>query len=329
MQPIRRILVAVKTLQGKASPAVAKAAQLAQALGASVELFHAIATPLYVDAYSSTNGSLEDSERDIQQRCLTQLRAMAKRIQRRAIEVSVAAEWDFPGYEAVIRRANHIKADLIVADLHTGRHIAAGMLHLTDWELLRLSATPVLLVKTKAPYRQPAILAAVDPTHTRAKPAALDSEILSAASSITDSLHGTLHAMHAYIPAPPSIWPANAAGALSLPRLMAQTARKARHALDRALQSTEIPRSRRHLIDRHPIDAIEQTARQIHSSIVVMGAVSRSGLKGFFIGNTAERVLDSLACDVLVVKPANFKPRVARSLRGAKLLGAAPTPFPI
>lgn len=329
MHPIHRILVAVKTLQGKASPAVAKAAQLAQALGASVELFHAIATPLYVDAYSSPNGSLEESERDIQQRCLTQLRAMAKRIQRRAIEVSVAAEWDFPGYEAVIRRANQIKADLIVADLHAGRHIAAGMLHLTDWELLRLSATPVLLVKTKAPYRQPAILAALDPTHTRAKPAALDSEILSAASSITESLHGTLHAVHAYIPAPPSIWPANAAGALSLPRLMAQTARKARHVLDHALQSTEIPRSRRHLVDRHPIDAIEQTARQIHSSIVVMGAVSRSGLKDFFIGNTAERVLDSLACDVLVVKPANFKPRVARSLRGAKLLGAAPTPFPI
>jgi hypothetical protein len=114
-------------------------------------------------------------------------------MQRRAIEVSVAAEWDFPGYEAVIRRANQIKADLIVADLHADRHIAAGMLHLTDWELLRMSTTPVLLVKTKAQYRQPVILAAVDPTHTRAKPAALDSEISSVASSITDSLHGTLN----------------------------------------------------------------------------------------------------------------------------------------
>jgi universal stress protein E len=328
MQPIRRILVAVKNPQGKASPAVIKAAQLAQALGASVELFHAIVTPMYVDAYSYPDGGLEQTERDIQKRCLAQLGATAKRLRRRAIEVSVAAEWDFPGYEAVIRRANQIKTDLIVADLHAGSHIAAGVLHLTDWELLRLSATPVLLVKTKAQYRQPVILAAVDPTHTRAKPAALDNEILSLASSITDSLHGTLHAVHAYLPAPPSIWPVNAAGALSLPRLMAQTARKAKHVLDRALESAEIPRGRRHLIDRHPIDAIEQTARQIHSSIVVMGAVSRSGLKGFFIGNTAERVLDSLACDVLVVKPVNFKQRVARSQRGAKLLCAASTAFP-
>jgi universal stress protein E len=329
MQPIRRILVAVKNPQGKASPAVIKAAQLAQALGASLELFHAIVTPLYVDSYSLPNGSLADTERDIQQRCLVQLRATAKRLKRQAIEVSVAAEWDFPGYEAVIRRANRIKADLIVADLHAGSHVVAGILHLTDWELLRLSATPVLLVKTKARYRQPVILAAVDPTHTRAKPAALDSEILSVASSITDSLHGTLHAVHAYISAPPSVWPSNTAGALSLPRLMAQTARKARQVLDRALEATEIPRSRRHLIDRHPINAIEETSRRIRSSIVVMGAVSRSGLKGLFIGNTAERVLDSLACDVLVVKPASFKQRVARSLRGVKLLSAAPMAFPI
>jgi nucleotide-binding universal stress UspA family protein len=65
-----------------------------------------------------------------------------------------------------------------------------------------------------------------------------------------------------------------------------------------------------------------------HASIVVMGAISRSGLKGFFIGNTAERVLDSLNCDVLVVKPTNFKQRVARSLRGVKLLSPASTAFP-
>jgi universal stress protein E len=329
MQPIRRILVAVKNPQGKASPAVIKAGQLAQALGASLELFHAIVTPLYVDAYSRPNGSLADTERDIQQRCLAQLRAIAKRMQRQGMEVSVAAEWDFPGYEAIIRRASQIKADLIVADLHAGSHVVAGMLHLTDWELLRSSATPVLLVKTKTPYRQPVVLAAVDPTHMRSKPAALDDEILSAASSVTESLHGTLHAVHAYIPAPVSIWPANAASAASLPRSMAQTARKARLVLDRASESAEIPRSRRHLVGRHPADAIEQTARQTHASIVVMGAISRSGLKGFFIGNTAERVLDSLACDVLVVKPTNFKQRVARSLRGVKLLSPASTAFPV
>jgi nucleotide-binding universal stress UspA family protein len=36
-----------------------------------------------------------------------------------------------------------------------------------------------------------------------------------------------------------------------------------------------------------------------------MGAMSRSGLKRIFIGNTAEQVLDSLQSDVLIVKPPN------------------------
>jgi universal stress protein E len=37
-----------------------------------------------------------------------------------------------------------------------------------------------------------------------------------------------------------------------------------------------------------------------------MAAISRSGLRQLFIGNTAEAVLDNLNCDVLIVKPAQF-----------------------
>ena len=39
------------------------------------------------------------------------------------------------------------------------------------------------------------------------------------------------------------------------------------------------------------------------ASLIVMGALSRSGLKRRFIGNTAARVLDHLPCDVLVIPP--------------------------
>jgi Universal stress protein family len=53
---------------------------------------------------------------------------------------------------------------------------------------------------------------------------------------------------------------------------------------------------------------------------VVMGAVSRSGLKGLFIGNTAERILDELSCDILLVKPLKSRNRVSAS--GDKNCGA-------
>lgn len=65
--------------------------------------------------------------------------------------------------------------------------------------------------------------------------------------------------------------------------------------------------------------AIPQVARLTRSSMVVMGAISRSGLKAAFIGNTAERVLDDLPCDLLVVKPQRFTNRVPRTKRGVRI----------
>jgi len=63
---------------------------------------------------------------------------------------------------------------------------------------------------------------------------------------------------------------------------------------------------------------IDQVAREIHSSIVVMGALSRSGLKRFLIGNTAEGVLNYLPCDILIMKPQVFVTRVQAKARGIR-----------
>jgi universal stress protein E len=45
---------------------------------------------------------------------------------------------------------------------------------------------------------------------------------------------------------------------------------------------------------------------------MVMGVVSRSGLQRPFVGNTAEAVLDGVACDLLAIKPHGFKTSVPR-----------------
>jgi hypothetical protein len=56
MRPIRRILVAVKDPEARALPAIRKAAQLARACGAQLELFHALSKPWRKirDAHGST-----------------------------------------------------------------------------------------------------------------------------------------------------------------------------------------------------------------------------------------------------------------------------------
>lgn len=318
MNSIRHILVAVKDPTAKALPGVAKAAQLALALGADVTLFQSISVPIYLDGdISYLNQGLADAERCTREACLRDLETIAKALRHRGIKVSVSAQFDYPVYEAVIREAARVRADLIVAEQHRG-HRAAALLHLADWELLRLSPVAVLLVKQTGTYRRPVVLAALDPDHSYAKPARLDKEILGAGSLIAGALKGTLHAVHAYVPVPVVAFPYGAISEDAVQRVQASSAHVAGKKLERELKKTRLPKARRHLVGRHPADAISQVAEETHSSLVVMGAIARSGLKRLLIGNTAERVLDRLACDVLVVKPKRLIKHIPPRRRGAR-----------
>jgi universal stress protein E len=323
MRPIRRILVAVKDPTAKSLPAVTKGAQLARAFGAHLELFHSISTPLYIDPYPYVgNESFAQLERRMRSESVEQLESIAEKLRTGGLQVDVSATWDFPIYESVVRRANRDNSDLIVAERHAKPHIAPGLLQLTDWELLRTSTVPVLLVKTPTPYKKPVVLAAVDAAHTLAKPEALDREILSLADNISKALRGPLHAVNAYAPIATQPPMRRLLSDNAVKKLVTDTERAAKRQFQRVVQPAKIPDARCHLVARHPIDAIEQTARKTHSSIVVMGAVARSGVKRFFFGNTAEALLDSLDCDMLIVKPPEFAPRVQKRIRGVRFATA-------
>jgi universal stress protein E len=52
-----------------------------------------------------------------------------------------------------------------------------------------------------------------------------------------------------------------------------------------------------------PGDVIPAVARRERIDTIVMGTLARVGIPGLFIGNTAERTLDHVDCDILAVKP--------------------------
>lgn len=324
MPSIRRILVAVKDTSTKNHAAAIKGAQLARALGAKLELFHAIDEPVYVYALSPPDRAIKRQQERSRAQHVKALERIAAAIRRPGLKVSTTVEWDYPSYEAIIRRAQRTRADLIVAERHPKRHVAPGLLQIADWELLRLSPLPVLLVKSARPYAHPAVLAAVDPNHVYAKPARLDTEILDIGKTMAGGLRGALHVMHAYVPILADV----PKGSVSSEDVTADIERKALAracaAFERFVGSRSVPAKRRHLVEDRPMIAIPETARRTRSAIVVMGAISRSGLKGAFIGNTAERVLDDLTCDLLVVKPRGFANRVARGRRGVRIAPILP-----
>jgi len=66
-----------------------------------------------------------------------------------------------------------------------------------------------------------------------------------------------------------------------------------------------------HLHKGDPADVISGVVDEVRPGVVVMGTLARAGLKGLIIGNTAERLLDSLEGSVIAVKPPGFVSPVA------------------
>ncbi len=325
MRAIRRILVAIKEPEARPSAALLKAAQLARALGARLELFHALTWPLY----ANSDPEFQDLQTRERARVIRRLEKLADRLKvprgrQRPLQVSVAAAWDAPGYEAIIRRTTATHADLIVAGRDAERHVAQPLLRFTDWELLRNSPVPVLLVKRGAAYQRPVILAAVDPAHSLDKPARLDNAILGAGGTLSRALGGPLHAVHAYGAVPTEMRPVRALNAESAAALNRKLEAAAFKHCDRLLDRYEIPKARRHLLAIPPADAIEEVALRLRADIVAIGAISRSGWQRLLVGNTAEALLDPLPCDLLIVKPPRFRspvpPRVSAPRYQAPIL---------
>jgi universal stress protein E len=298
-KPIRHILVAVGDVRHAPRSVLRKVGALARAAGASIELFHCIAEP---DCDAA--GAETESRR---------LERLTHDASLRGLRVKCRTTRDNPPHEAIVRQVIRSGADLVVAAVRPHRLGGRFLLRNTDWELIRHCPTPLLLVKSHRQYQKPLVLAAVDPFHAHAGPADLDARLLGMGNTFAQLLHGTLHAFHAYMPlisvAPVAV---GAAPLIVLPpeaeeahgRVIART-------VDQLAEAADIPPACRHVYMGDATGELSRTAKGLRAGLIVMGAVSRSALARLFIGSTAERVLDKLSCDVLIVKPNGFKPKLA------------------
>jgi universal stress protein E len=58
-----------------------------------------------------------------------------------------------------------------------------------------------------------------------------------------------------------------------------------------------------HIITETPVSAILKHVEKDAVELVVMGTIARTGIAGFVVGNTAERLLPQIPCSILAVKP--------------------------
>jgi universal stress protein E len=301
---------------GGVDPAVMdKAVGLASVLDAELELFHCISD---VDAARAdrfgTRGVQEQIHKLVEQRH-QQLEFNAKLLRSGGVRVRSSVRWDYPTYEGIVRQVlRHKPSLLIVQSIRKG---LAGRLLFgrTDYKLMESCPCPLLLIKTARPYTEPCVVAAVDPEQSHEKPAALDEAILDSASMISDVLSGRLLVFHARTPWEDAV--RLNPQLRNVPEVVHNDVRAAyRNGIDdRVMQLArrhDIPQARVHIREGYAAEALRYIVDQESADIVAMGAASRSRLRRILIGHTAERVLDALDSDVLIVKPPGFRSSVSR-----------------
>jgi universal stress protein E len=266
--------------------------------------------------------SLEHAHAQFTTRQRAALEQLANAVRARGVRASIDLVWDRPLHEGITRATLRYKPDVVLKDTHHHPALLRTLFTNTDWHLIRECPAPLLLVRGDAWPEAPKVLTAVDPLHERDKPAALDRKLLDVAAFYAQAMRGELHVVHAcepissiaaldgtYVPVP-----------VPLPVDELNEKLRARHAgaLRDLTAECAVPGERVHLCEGSVCDEIRNMARSLPASLVVMGAIARSAMQRMFIGSTAERVLESLPCDVLIVKPDGFHSPV--ELSGQKTL---------
>ncbi len=299
MDTPRRVLAAIPpTALG---PVVAgRAAALAKDFGAELCLAACVYDPYVAGERFADSPELAQAREALVQSRRIELEALADQLQTANLSVSVAATWSYPVYSGLVELAENLPADLLVAGtFHHSRFERWGRVS-SDWALLQHASCPILLVRGNAYSGYQNVLAAIDPMHAQDEQGLLDAQILAAAGVFAGLHNARVQMLHCYLG--DDQIPLVAPGAVAY---YARQSSRAAHtrAVEALLARLGLSSDTLRMESGDAGEVIARVAKDDAVDLVVMGAVSRSRLRRWLVGSTAERVLDRLDCDVLIVRP--------------------------
>jgi universal stress protein E len=284
MKRLDRILVVVDPTT-ESQPALEKAARLARASAATLELFVCDFDPAFDGRGLTETDRLQALREQLLADRRATLEGLAGPLRRDGLEVETHASWDNPLHRGIVHRVRATSPDLVIKDTHYHSALRRALVTNADWNLIRTCPAPLLLVKPMRWPAAPRVIAAIDPGHPADEPAALEHDILDSASLLAERLGGELHVLHA----------------CSLAER-----RRSEAVVAAVVAPHAVPQSRIHVLHGSPVSVLPDAASALRADVVVMGAVSRSRIEEMFVGHTAERTLDLVASDILVIKLLEF-----------------------
>jgi universal stress protein E len=303
MDAPRNILVLMEPAADSPQPAFDAALTLAKRCGAKLELLIGEFQDLHAAYFEPMTATLHEFHDSV----MAGHRALLERYVQQAAEEGVnaigEALWGTPFHELVLARVVATRPDLVVKHSVYHSRIERTIFTGSDWHLIRDCPAPLLLVKDPAWLKATRIVVCVDPMHSHDKPAALDHQLLRRGVLLSRLLEGDLHALYVFnVPTPVAVVGDAYVAAAAMPVIDA-TVNDAKEALAALLKTHDVPADHGHFRVGVAARDIVAEARDLDAGLVVMGAVSRRRLERWFVGSTAESVLDRLPCNVWIEKP--------------------------
>ena len=217
----------------------------------------------------------------------------------------------------IIRKVLEDDHDLIIKCAEDTGGLGRMAFGSTDMHLLRKCPCPVWIIKPTEHHKYRRILAAVDLDPEEAVKDALNRKILEMSTSLALTELSELHIVHAWELLFEAILKSPRSGTLNaeLDLMLEKEASERESWLEDLVNNygakddkdaVDYVSPQLHVINGKAKAVIPRTARELDVDLIVMGTVARSGIRGFFMGNTAESILHQIDCSVLALKPPGF-----------------------
>lgn len=229
------------------------------------------------------SGAQAKQREDLQAEFSKRLDEYARRVQDSGVaSVQTQLEWNEDWPMAIVAAADKANSDIVFKISFSHSNLDRGMRETSDWQILRSASCPVLLIKEQRDWDGQRIVAAVAPSDGDKAHRELNSNIIRIAADLSQAHGANTHYVSAY-----------------------QHKHK-RPDVEEMAQLVSAEPHRIHIEQGWADEVIVNKAAELNANLLLIGTVGRSGVKASVIGNTAEKVLDKIGCDVLVL-PAKAK----------------------
>lgn len=314
MQTFKKILVDIDP-DKKEQPALNKALLFAKKRPITIKLLSCLYYPSVMASNFLTSKQLESAQAEILKSHQTKLNNLVTQHAQENVTFETEVMWHSPVYQGILQVVNSFNPDLVIKATHPHKAIARRLFTPTDWYLLKACPTPVLLVKNNQWTNNSTVVAAIDPEHNLSEKSGLDKNVLKTGYAVSSDLDMTLQALHCF---DPSYWDilleaVDKSGmwadvfsydehqneSMVLEKLRYQHNAKFSEECSEYVPNSE----NQHIISGDIDDILPKTLDQLNAGILVIGTTYRTGL----LGSTAQRLIETVDCDLLAVKPKGFE----------------------